>query len=233
LFIADLIPMVEAVFTTAQSVIDAEYSGYQGIYDTYKKKTDKIIDTIKENLEKMESIVGVVAAADTAHTGNHYWMQRLRPYDPNYQYVDYHKKDFSHCNNKYSIYWYRYEPGYVSDDRLYPTEWRRLITKADFGIETDSDEIVYNYGLPVYDDFIQRDGKYYFSDVVKLTNTRAIRLMDGQRSEEKYKIVLFYNHEMFESEELVFTNLDEVIDVTTADTDAIVITHGSNSQETY
>ena len=286
-----LIPMINNFFTAAQNTIDGAYTGYQGIYDTYKGKSDKIINQIKDNLNKMEEIVGKDRNNDV--NGNHAVMLKLRPYNPSYTYIDYNKKDLSNYDNRYAIYWYRYEPGYISDDRLYPTEWKRLTTKADFGIQkeilidknehdtiitemqtaltslthqwmdgeiaseeeylkrkveiqsdyskrlselktTDGDELVYNYGLPIYDDFTLKDGNYYFSDKAQTTNTMAIRMMDGQRVEEKYKVVLFYNHEMYESNEVVFTNLDDIVDPTTADKNAaIIITHGTNSQETY
>jgi hypothetical protein len=58
--------------------------------------------------------------------------------------------------------------------------------------------------------------------------------MTGLRVEEKYKIILFHNHEMYATEELVFTNLDDIPDPTTVDKSAaIVISHGDKSQETY
>lgn len=267
-FESDLFPMITKFFDDADATITETYSGYRGIYDTYFTKCEKIINQIKEYLTTMEEI-----AKD--NNGN---MKKLRPYK-NYSYVDYTKQDLSNYDNRYAIYWYRYEPGYTSDDRLYPADWRRLTTAADFGIfgvnddnseelqaalealedswnsgaiETEADykrrqnelreyyaarnelSSIYNYGLPIYDEFIEKDGNYYFSDKVQATNTLAIRMMDGQRKEEKYKVVLFYNHEMYESNEVVFTNLDDVVDPTTADKNgAIVITHGTNSQETY
>lgn len=277
-----LFPMITTFFIDADTLIRETYSGYRGIYDTYFAKWEKIKNQIQRNLNEMETIT----------KDNNDSMKKLRPYT-NYQYVDYSKKDLSNYDNRYAIYWYRYEPGYTSDDRLYPADWRRLTTKADFGIAqeiitnqeeydalnaemqaslarltrqwqsgtitseqdyqkrkvemqnyyneqlsrfktSDGDELVYNYGLPIYDDLISKDGKYYFSDKVQTTNTLAVRMMDGKRQEEKYKVVLFYNHEMYESNEVLFTNLDEVVDPTTADKNgAIVITHGSNSQETY
>lgn len=231
-FEESLISMIKNFFNTAQDIIDNAYSGYQGIYDTYKGKSDKIISQIEENLATMEAITGKEKTDDA--TGNHAIMLKMRPYNASYTYIDYNKKDLSNYDNRYAIYWYRYESGYTSDDRLYPTEWKRLKTKADFGIDENSTELVYNYGLPIYDDFTLKDGNYYFSDKVQATNTAVIRMMDGQRVEEKYKVVLFYNHEMYESNEVVFTNLDDVVDPTTADKNAaIVITHSTNSQETY
>ena len=52
--------------------------------------------------------------------------------------------------------------------------------------------------------------------------------------EQKYKAVLFYNHEMFTSNELVFTNLEEVPNEVTLDkTDGIAIEHIAESFDTY
>jgi hypothetical protein len=52
--------------------------------------------------------------------------------------------------------------------------------------------------------------------------------------EQKYKAVLFYNHEMFTSNELVFTNLEEVPNEVTLDkTDGITIEHIAESFDTY
>jgi hypothetical protein len=52
--------------------------------------------------------------------------------------------------------------------------------------------------------------------------------------EEKFKVILFYNHKMFVSNELVFTNLDNVPDFTTlALGAALSIEHGNKSMESY
>jgi hypothetical protein len=58
--------------------------------------------------------------------------------------------------------------------------------------------------------------------------------LDPNKKEEKFKVVLFYNHEKFVSNELVFTNADEVVDKTTLDVNgSIKIAHGTNSKDTY
>ena len=219
-----LFVMIEDFFEEVQQVITDNYSGYQGIYDTYYKNAYKVIRSIEENLKKLHALLSKDRDV----------MLTMPPFVNNYVYLDYQQQDFSGDSNKYSIYWYRYKPGYTSDDRLISAEWERLTTKHDFGIEEGSTEPVYNYGLPIYDDFILRDGRYYFSAKSLDTNSLATRMMDGRSVKEKYKIILFYNHEMYESNELVFTNLDDVPDPTTVDkTDAIYIVHESNSQESY
>ena len=141
--------MVTTFFSKANTTIETTYSGYRGIYDTYFAKWEKIKNQIQSNLTQMAKIT----------EDNNANMKKLRPYK-NYTYVDYTKKDLSNYDNRYAIYWYRYEPGYTSDDRLYPADWRRLTTCDDFGVPSHID--VSNYGLPVYDDLVIKDGKYYF-----------------------------------------------------------------------
>ena len=277
-----LIPMLEQFFENTNNIIKApvagenrvNYSGYQGIYDTYYNNAKKVAILIQNNLDKLELLLNGDATAEPPIISNFTIMKQMPPYIGNtYAYIDYTKKDFTASDNKYAIYWYRYEPGYKSDDRLISAEWKRLTTKTDFGIDNTQDVLskelalheiaqqkeageiseaayiekekaiidnfnlsqqVYNFGLPIYDNFELRDGKYYFSSKSIDTNTMAKRMMDGMREQEKYKIILFYNHEMFESNEIVFTNLDDVPDATTVDkSDAIVIKHGENSQDTY
>ena len=222
-----LYTMIDNFLAKAESEIKDSYSGYQGIFDTYNSKILKILQVIKNNVTKSldELLVDCNTILSAFNVSNLDSME----------YLDYSQKDFSDSDNRYSIYWYRYELGYVDEnDRLIKTDWKRLKTEEDFGIKQGSTELVYNFGLPIYDEFIKKDGEYYFAHKALETNTLLRRMMDGNLKEEKYKIILFYNHEMYESEEIVFSNLDEVPDTTTVDkTDAIVIKHGENSQETY
>ena len=71
----------------------------------------------------------------------------------------------------------------------------------------------------------------------KPDNSSLINIyLDPETKQEKFKIVLYYNHEKFESNELVFTNLhaNEVIDPILQETMSdVIITHGANSQDSY
>ena len=219
--------MIKNMLTSAKNEIKNSYSGYQGIYDTYNAKIIKILDEIKSNIDD--------SVAEELFSDIYTVLKTLDINSLPSAYPDYNKRDFSHCDNRYSIYWYRYEPGYKDDnDRLIKVDWKRLTTEDDFGIKKDSTVEVKNFGLPIYDDFIERDGIYYFNSKIVNTCNLVERLMDGNRVEEKYKVILFYNHEMYESDEIDFKNLDDIPDPATADkTDAIVIKHGENSQDTY
>ena len=271
-----LIPMLNTFFNDTEELLKKptgneagaiNYSGFQGIYDTYRKNALKVAKDIQKNLDKLDELL----------KDNFDIMKSMPPVKSNnYVYVEYLKQDFSHCANRYSIYWYKYNPGHEKgEDRLVTSEWERMTTREDFGITApidteamnaalayvdnlykegsfSSDEAyqkerarveksykeVLNYGLPIYDDFIQKDGKDYFATKAIDTNTLATRLMSpdpaNPTKEEKFKVILFYNHEMYESNVVVFTNSEGVPDATTVDkSDAIVIKHGENSQDTY
>jgi hypothetical protein len=58
--------------------------------------------------------------------------------------------------------------------------------------------------------------------------------MQNDKAEEKFKVVLFYNHVMYTSNELVFTNSEVVPDKATIDTgDLLIFEHVLNSTDNY
>ncbi len=60
------------------------------------------------------------------------------------------------------------------------------------------------------------------------------RFMQYDIPEEKYAAIVFYNHNMYKSNELVFTNEDVIPDKTTLDKgDILIFEHGENSQDNF
>jgi hypothetical protein len=58
--------------------------------------------------------------------------------------------------------------------------------------------------------------------------------MAYDEKEQKYMAILFYNHEMFRSNELVFTNRDEIPNASILDkTDGLMIEHLVDSFDHY
>jgi hypothetical protein len=55
--------------------------------------------------------------------------------------------------------------------------------------------------------------------------------------QEKFKVILFYNHEKYESEPIIFTNLDDITSIYADKTSALSIEHiedsGNNYQKLY
>jgi hypothetical protein len=58
--------------------------------------------------------------------------------------------------------------------------------------------------------------------------------LDPNLKEEKFVVVVFYNHEIFKSGELIFTNSDEFEDFYSVDkSNAVYIEHGNNSMDSF
>jgi hypothetical protein len=122
--------------------------------------------------------------------------------------------------NRYCIYWYRYIPGYTDEtERFMESGWKRL---TEYN----------NYGLPSATTVV--DGVEYYEKRPDIGEDCITQIMDTQLHEEKYCVIIFYNHAMYKSEPLVFTNDNPPQDGVASDqTGALYIEHGKNSRDTY
>ena len=194
-----------------------DYSGYRGIYETYVIRIDRVIEDIKWSLKQTDGLLN----------DNH---SVLIAYKNKNTFTEYLRKDFSDFHNKYCIYWYRYEKGYIipsSDEdeykfgRFMPDGWRRLTDMT-------------NKGLPVTEGKTIEQKTYY--PAKPLDGQYVTRYMDINYEEEKYVAILFHNHEMCKSNMLTFTNIEaEKIpnDYFIDKHDALQIKHDAQSFEHY
>ena len=196
---------------------NAAYSGYAGIYDTYKIRLKRVLNTLGEYLDpesKYDFPIDVFNGAD---------YNTLQSYkNTKTQWKSYIKKDLSAYDNKYCIYWFRYDKDYVNNEihQFLSNGWRRLI------------EIPRNTGVPGKGEKIE--GKTY--NAIKLLPEEGLIdvIMRFNEPEEKYKAVLFYNHAMYESDELIFTNKDRIPEVANVETgDLLLIKHIDKSRDDY
>jgi len=99
-------------------------------------------------------------------------------------------------------------------------------------VDDDENEIK-NLGVPRDEDQTTIiDGKTYYPP--KALNQKLIRYMNNRTQEEKYLAVLFYNHEMYQSNIITFTNSEDVPDEYLVDQrDALRIEHDVLSFEHY
>ena len=117
-------------------------------------------------------------------------------------------------NYRYCIYWYRYSEGYISSDayNFMGENWER-IGKI-------------NEGLPIDEEL-----KITFPKDDLFKKTIAL---DSTRQEEKYAMVVFYNHVKFVSNELRFSNIVDISTRELAETSgSILIEHGEKSKQAY
>ena len=202
----NLIQLVNSLMTNANTLIKKDYTGYMSVYDTYKARIDKVI----ESLNKQLTNIGILISDDTSV------MNRF--FEARYTFTPYVKEDLSGYANKYCIYWYRYQPNYYDvEERFMEKGWRRL-EDVNLGIPREklSDDSIYNAKKTLSDSVFVAD-----------LNTEMI--------EEKFIAVLFYNHIMYKSNIITFTNGNPPVDEKTADlaNGACRIEHSDNSQPSY
>lgn len=110
-------------------------------------------------------------------------------------------------DNKYCIYWYRYDKTFLGKDAHAPEGWQRLSS-------------LNNSGLPGSDE--QKKDPHYKPK----SDLKAITIELDAKQEEKFMAIVFANHKKFISNELVFTNLTPIPDITSIDaTGSLFIEH--------
>lgn len=143
---------------------------------------------------------------------NNYITQLTRNYD---YYKPYAEADLSQYDNKYAIYWYRYDQNYEAPADEYtfmPPGWRMIQS-------TDEDNPLMNYST--IEQMLQ--GDCYIEPY-----------MNPKKETEKFVAVVCYNHEVYKSNELVFSNNHHVRDEDAVDAaDALRFEHMEHSMNSY
>ena len=196
------------------------YSSFMSVWDNYYARVTKRIQAINDLTAEYD--VTYIAKNDMP---NHKTMIENYFWDT-YKFVRYKKTDYSQYDNKYCIYWYRYEKNYFNkDERFMEKGWRRL-----------SEPEYKNLGLPT--ESIMIDGVKYLDKRPKTGEGILTRLMDSTVAEERYTAILFYNHQMYkvqtEPSYINFINANPPKDETVVETHgSLSIEHSTQSQSSY
>lgn len=185
-------------------------SGYLGVCDNYEARINRVLDKIQDKLDTLPSNVR-----------NETDYSRLEKWETKDSFKSYQRKDFSSYDNKYCIYWYRANKDAEADEVM-SDGWERIEKLDNFGIPTEVGERV--------------EGKVRNQVKLPAGENTAEYYMQYDLEKETFKAVVFYNHDKFISNELEFTNADDVPDKALLDkSDALVIRHvtDSGSQDNY
>ena len=188
-----------------KAIVEEGYTSYKGIYDSYNKIMN---NSFREFNMLYEKIKGLIEAEIIKG-----FLNNKTPFIP---------LDFSPYNNKYSLYWYRYNPKYYNEDELFMEPgWEPIIY----------DDKYISEGLPKEED---PDNPGYLIKKCPEEDNQYIVNLDYKTKTEKFKVVIVYNHAVYYSNELVFTNSDEIIDENRFyEINALYLEHDKNSQESY
>ena len=215
-----LIEKTNNLMSKTQTVITERYSSFMSVWDNYYARVTKRIQAINDLVDEYN--VTYIAKNDMP---NHKTMIEDYFWDT-YKFVKYKKTDYSQYDNKYCIYWYRYEKNYFNkDERFMEKGWRRL-----------SEPEYKNLGLPT--ESITIDGVKYLDKKPKTREGILTRLMDSTVAEERYTAILFYNHQMYkvqtEPSYIGFINANPPKDETVVETHgSLSIEHSTQSQSSY
>ena len=185
-----------------------DYPTYQGIYDSFASKLVASFKTLKDYERQLKELIENIESLITS--------------DPT-QFIS---ADFSEDAHKYSIYWYRYNPEYYDETEKFMTPgWEPILN------EDGSKRI--SIGLPNEPDPETADPQYLIPKCKEEENLLTVDL-DPYSKTEQFQVVICYNHEVYYSNILEFTNEDSFSDgMEFFDIDALYLEHGNQSHETY
>ena len=236
-----------AVRTTIQTLLEekiaprvaegGDYSGYTGVYDTYKIRLNKVLTTMDEYLNENGkhrfprtifegySITDEVSGNTQIFTSDYTRLMRYNNQKTNWK--SYLKKDLKEYENKYCIYWFRYEKDYISNEvhQFMPNGWRRLDTSwNEYGYSIPA-----NIGIPGKGE--QIDGKTYNEKRLPPGEGMFNIMMRYNEPEERFVAIIFHNHNMYKSDELVFSNADRIPEVANIETgDLLIFEHSQDGK---
>lgn len=180
-------------------------AGYLGVCDNYEARVNRVLNNITKTLSTLPGITDDYKV--------------LEAYQSKTNFKTYQRKDFSDYNNKYCVYWYRANKD-AEADGVMAAGWERIEAFDNFGIPKEKGDII--------------EGKV--RNQVKLPEGENIAeyYMNADLVSETFKAVVFYNHDKFVSDELLFTNADDIPDKSLLDkSDALVINHATDSRDNY
>ena len=218
--LTNIITEIQEIFLVEiLNAIKMNYSSFQGAYDSYETRINKIISDLEKN---QASLTTYFKRALNIVDGN-----KMDSFDEIFDDLQAYKSvDLSIYDNRYCIYWYYYINGYTnSEDPFGMADWKRIDDAEINKLITNS--LSSNIGLPD----VLEEGTYPPKATTTDSNATLYLSLPTNNKEEKFKALLFYNHEKYGSNEIIFTNerppLEEAIKNT------IIIEHSDNSQNNF
>ena len=193
-----------------RELVADEYVKYRKVYEVYSAELMDIIAKIKKLTDECETYLGGLDNAKGAGKNT--------PFVP---------KDLTADENYYDIYWYHYNPDYTTPDSFVEAGWEPIYIVDKDGNPTNKKV---KAGIPLDED--KENPGYLVKACPDDKNSIEVYLNENTH-QEKFKVVIVYNHTAYPSNELIFTNADEFADDSILTSEAIYIQHGANSQDAY
>ena len=179
-------------------------SGVLIIWENWYKSCEQVFQDCEDFISQLRDIVGD-AQNNTVGTIYHQLLEVQHDFESNI-YTDFETEynDFvSMYANRYCIYWYRYVDNYLDpDEKFMPKGWQRITQLT-------------NMGLP--DEYFTGDTSDKMFAIRASNPTFTYTIGDASLRQERIQAVLFYDHQQFKSNILIFYNEEAVVDQSTKD----------------
>ena len=223
---------INYIFNDLRVAIRDTYPSFQNGYDIWSNKVNLDIEALEKMFTELHTLLDGLEARATSSTKN---IQSNSTFKYTYGTTigTYAERDFSDWDNKYCVYWYRYDAKATDVDGIMGNGWVRMKP----GVEIQSTEknkitMPNNLGLSTTYKLVEQVNKF---DPKPTYDEGLLQVyLDRNKKKEKFKVAVFYNHEMFESNELEFENTDDILDLSYINvSDEIEIRHGQDSHDGY
>lgn len=189
---------------------------YDKIYDTSGtyKEFQSIYDKFKPCIEEVYKEINDAWIEIQALLKDNYSLLKPFAMAETLEIIPYNQTTYiQDAENRYAIYWYRKSEDAPADE-IMPAGWSLISTE----------------GLPSED----HENKGYLAKVPENDEGIINVELDGTKKSETFKVILFYNHERIESNELIFTNTSELKNkVNSSLNNVLSIKHGALSKDVY
>lgn len=206
---------LNTMLESIEEVVRTTYKNFIDTFETYERRISDIMLKIDAQAEKLYAI----------WPNNPAKLWQLCGEEPTIgaEYKDLRSDDVfaEQYDNRYCIYWYRYDAEKLTiDSLLNKANWERLS-------EYD------NYGLPILDSGIIPETGYY-DKKPSANNPRGIIKPEMRlKTEEHFQAVIFYNHTSYISNILTFTNSVNIEELLADKAGAFYLEHGEYSRASY
>lgn len=208
----NMLAQCEAV-TSAQGLL----AGYRGIYNSYEPKITAVKKDIAKLLDKLE----IIDDLETELVNSKNVTKE--------ELISYVSKDLSEYENRYCIWWYRYNPNYKLN-----------IDSEEYKLANFFGDYWERVAAPGLIDRMFQEGETVNGVTMNAASPAEelawSRQMDPYSEYEEYKAILFYNHEKFYSDSIIFTNTETDLIPNESKwnaADKLVINHDAYSYDHY
>ncbi len=209
---------IEDYFVSLKEQVDKDI---YVVWDVWYESAEKIFTNCYEIFDKILNLISLSPTPGTlinsSSSANDKYMDciswQLSRVTTNFGYGNFESYEVVRQNfinsyaNRYSIFWYRFKAGYKNEEEQFlNSNWELIEDKV-------------NCGLPAQGSYEERDDRnlYWIKSPDDSNSTVTISVGDKSLPQEFIRAVLVYNHEVFISNTLTFTNENPVVDETTAD----------------